>query len=154
MLAKAQYPQQLVQYQPQAVQYQQQPKYQQQQTYEALPTPAQYPAGVDAQSCPNYPDCANPLVTLSAVAKASDPRYLVNLATLVNSGAKSVFLRPPTPPRPRQGPKASTRRTYNRNWTVVNTSVTVIITVKVWMKRKRLKWPVIVKKNSTRGRVC
>lgn len=142
VLASAQYQQ--VQYQPQAVQYQQQPKYQQQQqqyqqTLESLPTPAQYPAGVDAQSCPNYPDCANPLVTLSAVAKASDPRYLVNLAMSFVKVVLNQFFRPQTPPPPHQDLNHSTHRTFNRNWTVVNTSVMVIITVKVWMKRKPLK---------------
>lgn len=148
VLASAQYPAQQyqqVQYQPQAVQYQQQPKYQQQQyqpqqTLESLPTPAQYPAGVDAQSCPNYPDCANPLVTLSAVAKASDPRYLVIINVVqVKVVLNQSLFRPQTPPPPHQDLKASTHRTFNRNWTAVNTLVTVIITVKVWMKRKPLK---------------
>lgn len=108
VLASAQYPAQQyqqVQYQPQAVQYQQQPKYQQQQyqpqqTLESLPTPAQYPAGVDAQSCPNYPDCANPLVTLSAVAKASDPRYLVIINVMCVKVVLKVYLGRKHPLRP------------------------------------------------------
>ncbi|KAH1007876.1 hypothetical protein HUJ04_005056 [Dendroctonus ponderosae] len=84
----------------QQVQYEQQPQYQQQAQYQqpqyqqeasAGPAAAQYPAGVDAQSCPNYPDCANPLLTVQAVAKASDPRYLVDNAPQAPPRAESQY---------------------------------------------------------------
>ncbi|XP_076257638.1 uncharacterized protein LOC143194805 [Rhynchophorus ferrugineus] len=43
------------------------------------PLPAQYPAGVDPKSCPNYPDCSNPLVAVQTADKAqqynAEPQY-------------------------------------------------------------------------------
>ncbi|XP_050316384.1 uncharacterized protein LOC126750716 [Anthonomus grandis grandis] len=82
-----------VQYQqqaPQQVRYQQAPQQVQYQPQGPLPTAAQYPAGVDASSCPDYPDCSNPLVTLQAVAKASDPKYIAQVTPSA----------PPVPPKP------------------------------------------------------
>ncbi|KAL1497558.1 hypothetical protein ABEB36_008499 [Hypothenemus hampei] len=79
--------------QQQQQQPQQQPQYQQVQYQPAgpVPTAAQFPAGVDAQSCPTYPDCANPLVTLQAVAKASDPKFLVENAPSAPPNPESQY---------------------------------------------------------------
>ncbi|XP_066146924.1 uncharacterized protein [Euwallacea fornicatus] len=90
---QAQYQQPQYQRQPQYQnpQYQQHLQQQQQQQHEGLVSPAQYPAGVDASSCPNYPDCSNPLVTLQAVAKASDPRYLAENTPSAPPKAESQY---------------------------------------------------------------